>query len=59
MLTFAKLFQDEFLSSQLFLYFAEFKNYSAVLDRIVLYRTRFVKHKSATGSTDSIQIPHV
>ena len=56
MLTFAKLFQVGFLSSQGFLYFVEFKSCSAVLDRTVSYGTCFVTHKSATGSKYSIQI---
>ena len=36
----------------------EFKGYSAVHDWTVRYRSWFVGHKSATGSTDSTQTPH-
>ena len=38
--------------------YLEFKGYSAVQDWTVCYRSWFVGHKSATGSTDSTQTPH-
>ena len=38
--------------------YLEFKGYSAVHDWTVCYRSWFVGHKSATGSTDSTQTPH-
>ena len=38
--------------------YLDFKGYSAVHDWTVWYRSWFVGHKSATGSTDSTQTPH-
>ena len=38
--------------------YLEFKDYSTIHDWTVCYRSWFVGHKSATGSTDSTQTPH-
>ena len=53
---FAKIYFEASIchNSDFFIYL-EFKGYSAVPDWTVWYRSWFVGHKSATGSTDSTQ----
>ena len=49
-------FQGDYFAVQWFIWI---QNHSTALNKIILYKIRFVRHKSATGSTDSIQLKQV